>query len=268
MPQIDNEDEWELREVRRPKGTHRSRSTETPGADRELLREDGTNRNLGPSESRSVDDAALRQRYQGDPIYLTPEGISPTMRELSPGQKLLAEVTDFMLREVVAPVIHDVVHEVVLPTAKTKLSEFTERRRSKASERADAKARTPAKSEADVIYPLAAESDSPSVGVDGNASLDSGVDVAEPVLPMRRSDLLAIQLQLKFAEEIAARQRWLLAHAVVDDEDLSPELGRMFATVLGGGADDLTDDEHELITEYLHRANGPAIERHELLTDL
>ena len=70
-----SDDEWELRQVRLPTGAHRSRSTDTPGADRELLFDD-QNRNLGPSESVPIDEEELRRRYQGDPviIYETAEG--------------------------------------------------------------------------------------------------------------------------------------------------------------------------------------------------
>lgn len=48
----------ELRYVRRREGTHRSSSRETPGYERDLLREDDTENLLGPTESRpaNIDD--------------------------------------------------------------------------------------------------------------------------------------------------------------------------------------------------------------------
>ncbi|MEA5456732.1 hypothetical protein SPF06_18570 [Sinomonas sp. JGH33] len=45
----------ELRWVRRREGTHRPGSRETPGYDRDLLREDDTENLLGPTESRPAD---------------------------------------------------------------------------------------------------------------------------------------------------------------------------------------------------------------------
>ncbi|GEM_PF-5251396 len=43
---------WELRWVHIPEGRHLSRSTQTPGADRDLLRDNTTKKLLGPTESR------------------------------------------------------------------------------------------------------------------------------------------------------------------------------------------------------------------------
>ena len=57
------DDEWVRREVRIPKGTHLSKSKDSAGAERDLLREDGTNRLLGPTESRSVEEDDLHRAY-------------------------------------------------------------------------------------------------------------------------------------------------------------------------------------------------------------
>lgn len=53
------DDEWELRWVRVPQGTHLSNSRATPGRERDLLREDGTNKTLGPTESIAADEDAF-----------------------------------------------------------------------------------------------------------------------------------------------------------------------------------------------------------------
>lgn len=47
-------DRWELREIRIPEGTHLSRSHDTEGVERTLLRDDVTKELLGPAESRPV----------------------------------------------------------------------------------------------------------------------------------------------------------------------------------------------------------------------
>ena len=58
----------ELRYVRRPEGTHRSGSRETHGYDRDLLRENGTEKLLGPTESRPADiDEIIRSHTHAVP---------------------------------------------------------------------------------------------------------------------------------------------------------------------------------------------------------
>ena len=235
-----SEDEWELREVRRPQGTHRSRSTETPGADRELLRENGTNRNLGPSESRAVDEEALRQRYQGDGVRYGSK-VSMPPHELTTGQRALLEAITVVVREVVVPVLRD----VAVPAAKTKLSEMAERRRAKALQRG-------------IVDAQSEKAD--DVEVSGQQTKDEvpaapEVEVAEPVIEMRRSELSAAQLELRITEEYADRLRWLLAHAVVSEEDSSPELEQTLSAVLEGRADELDEEEEETVAEFISRVN-------------
>lgn len=52
----DDEAEFELRKVRKVPGAHRPASKGTPGWERDLLQQDGTNATLGPSESQPADD--------------------------------------------------------------------------------------------------------------------------------------------------------------------------------------------------------------------
>lgn len=58
----------ELRWVRRREGTHRAGSRETPGYDRDLLRENGTENLLGPTESRPANiDEIIRSHTSAMP---------------------------------------------------------------------------------------------------------------------------------------------------------------------------------------------------------
>lgn len=76
-------DEWEPRLVRVPKGAHRSVSHDTPGADRELLREDGTNKLLGPPESIPFDPYGYQDLDQQPPPEPDKEWeLSPDVQEV------------------------------------------------------------------------------------------------------------------------------------------------------------------------------------------
>src|SRR5262245_36864311 len=99
-------DEWQLRRVRVPKGTHFSDSKETPGAERELLREDGTNKLLGPPESFPVDQDAM----YGVPAYEPDLPSSAGEPELSPSQQALADA--------IADLFETVIREAVIPVVK------------------------------------------------------------------------------------------------------------------------------------------------------
>ncbi len=76
---MDDEDEWVRREVRIPRGTHLSKSRDSEGAERDLLREDGTNRLLGPTESRSVEEGDLYHAfsYESAPSQDSAEPVTP-----------------------------------------------------------------------------------------------------------------------------------------------------------------------------------------------
>lgn len=81
------DEEWQLRRVRVPKGTHFSGSKDTPGAERELLREDGTNKLLGPPESFPVDEDPML----GVHAYAPDSPRRADARELSPEQRAIVD---------------------------------------------------------------------------------------------------------------------------------------------------------------------------------
>ncbi|TYL51178.1 hypothetical protein [Agromyces mariniharenae] len=231
----------EIRLVRRKKDTYRSNSSKSDAFESDLLRNKGTRNVAGPTESRPIDEAELRRRYQGDPAY-------GPQREPSPAQQALAdaiiELSTVLIREFVVPVVR----EVALPAAKAKLSEFAERRRFNALVRAEIRARALA---ANVVEVEVVEETEP-----GSTAAD--VEVAAPGIAVTRSDLLLAQLQLKLAEDFVAQQRWLLAHAEVTDEDLSPELKQSVSLMLEGRADQLDDGQREAVAVFLQEAREAA----------
>lgn len=109
--------EWVLREVRIPKGTHLSNSRANPDSERTLLRENGTNKLLGPTESRPIKSEEILNIDQVEPSSsqgYTEESLSPAQQALA---DTFAEVVDLVAREVVIPLIRD----VAAPALKKKL---------------------------------------------------------------------------------------------------------------------------------------------------
>lgn len=240
-----DEDEYveEIRVVRRKKDTYRSNSSKSDEFESDLLRSNTTKNVAGPTESRAVDEEELRQKYQGDPMVINAE---PRERELSPGERAVADalatVADVVIRELVVPLIRD----VAVPIAQEKMGQFISRRRARALERAQAKA-------------LARETRMAKLEVVNEATPEptgTDIEVAEPPIPMTRSDLLLAQLQLKLANEYVARQRWLLEHAEVIEDDIAPELEQPLVRMLEGRADELSEDEREAVAVFLRRASS------------
>jgi hypothetical protein len=86
----------------------------------------------------------------------------------------------------------------------------------------------------------------------------ANLEAAKPSIRITRSDLLLAQMQLKLAEDYAAKQRWLVSHAEVTDEDVSPALVQSLTLMLEGRADELDEDEREAVAVYLQRAGNVA----------
>lgn len=245
----------EIRIVRRKKDTIRSRSSKSDEFESDLLRDKNTKNVAGPTESRPVDEEALRRKYQEelrreqeDDLTFeisewTPEPAQD--RELSPGQQALANAINGVIEEFVLPLLR----EVALPAAKSKLSELGERRRAKAAERAQARAQT--LSRKNMVLESADEAEPESA--------DTELATGEPVITMSRSDFKRAQLQLMLADEHGARMRWLLAHAEVEDENLSPQLERSVSLVLEGRASELDEEQREAVAFFI-RDSTPSLQ--------
>ena len=244
---MSNDDEYieEIRVVRRKKDTHRSKSSKSKDFESDLLRSNTSKNVAGPTESRRVNEQELRERYQSAPIFVTPAASSP--RELTPSQQALADVIadagSIVIREVLVPLIRD----VAAPAAKAKLGEFAARQRIRALDRSKAKTKSSDTGAAQVDV-VDEESFAPA----------ADLEVTEPPIPVTRSALMLAQLQLKLAQDYAAKQQWLISHAEVVDEDLSPELEQSLTRMIEGRANELNGKERETVAAFLQQAGNTA----------
>ncbi|MET8531508.1 hypothetical protein ABZV67_05975 [Streptomyces sp. NPDC005065] len=216
--------EWHLRFVRIPEGTHLSDSKDTPGIERDLLREDGTNKILGPTESFQADvDALLRDHaYKADLLR------SADVRELSPTQQALADALAEALEAVVREFVVPVFKEVVAPAIKRKLSGIAKSLRSAIRE---------ARGQAGTTE-LAVLTATPPA--DSSKELDAAVE--EPTISMSSAEFRERLIAALVAEEFAAKQKRMLSNARIEDGDLPPELKSAIKLVLEGNAS-LLDEE-------------------------
>lgn len=219
-------DRWEPRLVRIREGTHRSVSRDTPGADRELLREDGTNKLLGPTESIPFDPYEFQV-----PVEEPPSETQPTW-ELSPETQELVEIAGRLAGEMLWAVGVKVVQHA-RPVVTQKASAFgtrvrrrlqTMRRR---SERGDSRSRDP---------------DTPNDVEVTDSSSEVDMSVAEFQEGCRR---------LLMAEQYRAQLRDLLSRARITDGDLSPELATAVDTVLEGKTMELDEASISILMAFL-----------------
>lgn len=235
---MSDEDEYleEIRVVRRKRDTYRSNSSKTDEFESDLLRSKSTKNVAGPTESRAVDEEEIRQRFGTNPSS------DAAARPLTPGQQMAAdfivEMANIVMHELVVPLVRD----VAAPAARAKWAELTERRRTRAQERLEVKARAERTAKLEIV-------DEATSSIAG-----SEVETIMPAIPMSRSDMLLTRLQLQLAEDFVARQRWLLEHAEVADEDLTPTLERSLTLMIERRADELTDAEREDVAILLRQA--------------
>lgn len=226
-------EEWQLRRVRVPKGTHFSDSKDTPGAERELLREDGTNKLLGPPESFPVDEEATF----GVRAYDSDSPRSTDARELSPGQQAIADAIvnggAWVLREVAAPVYR----EFVAPAIKRKSSEIAKSLRSAIKEASGKPGST-------VLAVLTA-----TPTADSSKELDAVVE--EPGINMSSAEYRERVMDVLTAERFAAEQKRVLANAQVGEDDLPPGLKSAIKLVLEGNASFLDEETLAVVVNFL-----------------
>lgn len=210
-------DEWELRRVRVPRGTHRSRSRDTPGAERELLREDGTNKLVGPPESFPVNEDELYWSSADEPDSRR----TAVDRDLSPAERALADSLAELLAAVIREAVVPVVKEVVAPAIKRKLSDLAARR--------DAR-----RDRGRSVEP-AARSDV----------------VAGPYISMSAAEFREHLLRALAAEEFAVQVKRALTGVRIEDADLSPELTSAIRLALEGKASSLDGEALAVLVDFL-----------------
>lgn len=218
--------DWHLRWVRIPEGTHLADSKDTPGVERDLLYEDGTNKLRGPTESFPADEDAFRRVREHETD--SPRGAD--QRELSPTQRAIAdavvELSERVLWDIILPVVNErvapAITEVVIPAAKRKLSGLANSLRS-ATREAIGRAGT---------TDLALQTATPPA--DSSKEVDAAVE--EPRISMSSAEFRERLIVAKAAEEFAAEQRRMLSNARIEDDDVGPELKSAIKLELEGNA--------------------------------
>lgn len=247
----------EVRLVWRRKDTYRSNSSASDEFERDLLRNKTTRGMAGPTESRAIGEQELRQRFPGEPIFPTADATSAPVprQELSPEVQAIidAVVRNIMdraeraLRERAYPYVRNVAY----PAAKRFARELLRHGHSRPAPHTEPTARPVKTPPIDAASKGAGESE---------ASTDE-VDSAEPSIPMSRSDLTLIQLDLELAEDYIAHLRWLIAHADTTDDDLSPELDLLTMLVLEGRGGELDNEERQAVAAVIRKRGGAATAR-------
>lgn len=228
-------DDLELRLVRRPEGSRRSKSTGTPGAERDLLR-DSTGALLGPTESFPVNTDDLKKALaRSDP---TRRGTH--RQERSPGKQMAVEVVADVAYLVVREAVAQVYHLVIAPRARAR---WTELQQSRQPERRQVG--TVNEAEALPSELLVADFKPPE-----EPSTDLVTQPPSTVIDsVEFRQRLALMLA---AENFAAEQRRLLAAARISDAaDLPPELADAMKLVLEEDTSSLDDLSLQLLVDFL-----------------
>ncbi|MDX3672334.1 hypothetical protein [Streptomyces europaeiscabiei] len=229
--------DWHLRWVRIPEGMHLSDSKDTPGAERDLLREDGTNKLLGPAESFPADEDVLLRVHASE--MDSPRGVD--VRELSPAQQAIvdaiadatAEALETLVREFIVPVLK----EVVAPAIKRKMGGIAKNLRSATKE-------TSGQPSATELADLTA-----TPPTDPSKEVDAAIE--EPRINMSSTEFRERLRAALVAEEFVAAQKRILSNASIEDDDLSPELESAIKLAIEGNASVLDEETRAAVVKFL-----------------
>lgn len=213
------DDDVELRAVRRPAGSHRSRSAGTVGAERDLLR-DSSGALLGPTESFPVDLEELRK----------------ALTRRSPGKRTAVDIATDVAYLVVREALAQVYHLVIVPKARAKWSALKQTRRSERRHVShDA-------SGSELIVADLGQVDEPSTNL-----------VSQPPTTVMSSDEFRKRFALMLAaDNFAVEQRRLLSTAQICDEtDPPPQLMHAMKLVLEEDTASLDDVSLQLLVDFL-----------------
>jgi hypothetical protein len=226
------DDEWELRRVRVPKGTHLSKSKDSEGAQRDLLREDGTNKLLGPAESMAVEEDDLDRAYSSEN--------APSRDSGEPELPWAAQLLSDVIEEVVESIDWEAVFEhIVAPAAKRTKNRVANRLRS-----------TFRRTKAEIVEFVPEDSPTSSTQVDAQDE--------DATFALGRDEYRQSVVAVLAAEAFAARQREFLANARVEEDDVPGRLVRAVTLVLEGNASSLAPDELAAVIEFLEDSPAPA----------
>ena len=215
-------DEWEVRMARRRDGSHRAKSRDTAGADRDLLYDDAGNL-LGPTESREPDFGEIERIYGYRPG--SDDDDDDGRSALTAGQQAMVDVVITAISELSREVIGPLIREVAIPALKQRLADANEARRSrpKKPKLRQAKKRAAVTAETTDSAEVAAVTTEPKIIMTGEQ--------------YRQHFLLTIAV-----EKWLAQHKGTLSRAVVVDDTLTPDLQRAINLVLEGKGY-LLDDE-------------------------
>lgn len=241
-----DDDEWFPREVRIPKGTHLSDSRNTPGAERNLLREDGTNRLLGPTESREVKSdvfaSSSRTPGAGSPNYeYDSRGHILGQEKLSPSQQAIVDALFELLAQTIREFVIPAAREHIFPWAVQKVGELVERIRVTSIK----------------VVERAAK---PSITVQPpkNTTQDAnGPDAAATRAQVRMSqaELIKGMNEVLQAEKFLTERKKLLADALREGKDLPAELIRVIEQV-GGDTPTLDEGAFGVLADFSSRTEA------------
>lgn len=233
-------DDLELRLVRRPEGSRRSKSTGTPGAERDLLR-DSRGALLGPTESFPVDTDELRKTLARS----EPTRRGPDSQGRSPGKQMAVDIATDVAYVVVREALAQVYHLVIAPKARAKWTELNQNRRpAQRQVSSDASA-------SKVVVADLAQVDEPSTDL----AAQRPTTVMDSVEFRQR---LALMLA---AENFAAEQRRLLSAAQISDAaDLPPQLAYAMKRVLEEDTASLDDVSLQLLMDFLLSSDPELLE--------
>lgn len=212
----DDGDVWELRRVRKPKGTHRPQSKNTPGAERDMLYSNDTGELQGPTESVPVYDWEFPRVEPDRPL---------NANGLTPGQQAAADLLAYALEQLI--------ETAVIPLVKSVILKRRESKRLKATGRENRA----------------------SVGVDerrptGKSPSDAAVPPTGSVTMSSAEYRQQLYLTLA-AEALVVQQKEWLAGAQVEDADLADDVKKAIDQALKVGVSSLNAEMSALIAEYL-----------------
>lgn len=224
-------EDLELRLVKRPEGSSRSKSMGTPGAERDLLR-DSSGALLGPTESFPVDTDDLRKALaQRQPTRRGTHG-----QGRSPGKQMAVDAATDIASVLVREAVAQVYHLVIAPKARAKWTELKQNRRT--TQRQVGSGASDSKlAEADL-----AQIDEPPT------------DLAEqqPTTVMDSVEFRQRLALMLAAENFAAEQHRLLSAAQISDAaDLPPKLAYAMKRFLEEDTSSLDDVSLQLLVDSL-----------------
>lgn len=219
---------WELRMVWVPNGAHLSSSAKTPGHQRDLLREDGTNKLMGPTESRRITDDDLAEFGLNRTNFNNGDDEYDADREPdSARQKLLQDLAEYSVyfickfgevvgREYVIPKVKE-----YAPAAKQKVRSFVSSLFNKES------------------------------AVNSNDAA-AGTEIDIPKISMSSQQFRELLAKTLIADEIAARMKLQLSNARIDDGQLPLELEDAIHKVLVGDRSSIDDVTWSKLIEFVN----------------